>query len=47
MEKIQRRYMAMQLHKENNGLCGNGGFWQKTEEDIPKNIEKSFGKHFK
>lgn len=28
------------------GLLGNPGFWQKTEEDIPKNIEKSFGKHF-
>lgn len=33
-------------YAENNGLCGNGGFWQKTEEDIPQNIEKSFGKHF-
>lgn len=34
-------------YAENNGLCGNGNFWSKTEDDIPKNIEKSFGKHFK
>ena len=34
-------------YAENNGLRGNGNFWSKTEEDIPKNIERSFGKHFK
>lgn len=34
-------------YAENNGLCGNGGFWSKTKEDIQKNIEKSFGKRFK
>lgn len=34
-------------YAENNGLCGNGGFWQRTEDDIQKNIEKIFSKHFK
>lgn len=34
-------------YAEAGGLRGNGDFWSKTEEDIPKNIEKSFGKHFK
>ena len=31
---------------ENGGLLGNGGFWQRTEEDIEKNIKISFGKNF-
>lgn len=35
------------VYAENNELCGNGGFWQKTTEDIEKNIEKNFSKHFK
>lgn len=34
-------------YAENDGLLGNGGFWQKTEKDIEKNIEKSFGKRFR
>lgn len=34
-------------YAENNGLLGNGGFWKKTEDDIPRNIEKIFSKHFK
>lgn len=34
-------------YAEADGLIGNGGFWQKTEEDIEKNIEDSFGKRFK
>lgn len=34
-------------YAEAGGLRGNGNFWSKTEEDIPKNIEKTFGKHFK
>lgn len=33
-------------YAENNGLLGNGGFWQKTEDDIEKNIDRDFGKHF-
>ena len=33
-------------YAENNGLLGNGGFWKKTEEDIEKNIDESFGKRF-
>lgn len=33
-------------YAEDNGLLGNGGFWQKTQDDIEKNIEESFGKHF-
>lgn len=34
-------------YAEADGLIGNGGFWQKTEESIEKNIEDSFGKRFK
>lgn len=34
-------------YAEDGGLLGNGRFWQKTEEDIEKNIEDSFGKRFK
>ena len=34
-------------YAESDGLIGNGGFWQKTKEDIEKNIEDSFGKRFK
>ena len=33
-------------YAETGGLRGNENFWSKTEEDIPKNIEKTFGKHF-
>lgn len=33
-------------YAENNELCGNGFFWQKTEEDIERNIQDSFGKTF-
>lgn len=33
-------------YAEDNGLLGNGGFWQKTEDDIEKNIDRDFGKHF-
>lgn len=31
---------------EYGGLLGNGGFWQRTEENIDRNIEDSFGKRF-
>ena len=34
-------------YAENGGLLGNGGFWSRTEEDIQKNIQESFGKRFK
>lgn len=33
-------------YAEDNGLLGNGGFWKDTEDDIEKNIERDFGKHF-
>lgn len=33
-------------YAESGGLLGNGGFWAKTEEDIEKNINECFGKHF-
>lgn len=31
---------------ENGGLLGNGGFWEKTKDDIQKNIDDIFGKEF-
>ena len=34
-------------YAENGGLLGNGGFWSRTEEDIQKDIQESFGKRFK
>lgn len=35
-------------YAEDNELCGNGFFWQKTtEEDIERNIQDSFRKIFK
>lgn len=34
-------------YAEADGLIGNGEFWQRTEEDIEKNIADSFGKKFK
>lgn len=33
-------------YAEDGGLLGNGKFWQKTEEDIKKNIDTVFGKRF-
>lgn len=42
-----RSVQTIYNYAEAGGLRGNGDFWSKTEEDIPKNIEKSFGKHFK
>lgn len=33
-------------YAEDNSLLGNGNFWQKTQDDIEKNIDKDFGKHF-
>lgn len=33
-------------YAESGGLLGNGNFWQKTEEDIEKNIDRDFGKRF-
>ena len=34
-------------YAESGGLIGNGGFWAKTETDVQKNIDESFGKRFK
>ena len=31
---------------EVGGLINPGGFWEKTEEDIQKNIDAVFGAHF-
>lgn len=33
-------------YAENGGLLGNGGFWEKTKDDIQRNIDESFGKEF-
>ena len=33
-------------YAENGGLLGNGGFWEKTKEDVQVNISDIFGKHF-
>lgn len=33
-------------YAENNGLLGNGNFFKKTQDDIEKNIDRDFGKHF-
>lgn len=32
---------------ENNGLLGQGGFWEKSLEDIEENKNEAFGKRFK
>lgn len=34
-------------YAESGSLLGNGGFWAKTEADVQKNIDESFGKRFK
>ena len=34
-------------YAEDGGLIGNGGFWEKTEQDVEKNVADSFGKRFK
>ena len=34
-------------YAEADNLVGAGNFWQKTKEDIEKNIKISFGKRFK
>ncbi len=33
-------------YAESGYLCGNEGFWQKTQDDIEKNIDRDFGRHF-
>lgn len=33
-------------YAENGGLLGNGGFWERTEEDTKRNIDEAFGKEF-
>lgn len=33
-------------YAEADGLIGAGNFWRRTQEDIEKNIEVSFGKRF-
>lgn len=33
-------------YAESGSLLGNGGFWAKTEADVQKNIDESFGKRF-
>lgn len=34
-------------YAEDGGLLGKGGFFEKTKEEIEKNIQDTFGKHFK
>lgn len=34
-------------YAESGSLLGNGEFWVKTEADVQKNIDESFGKRFK
>lgn len=33
-------------YAEAGELLGNGGFWDKSKENIEKNIQEAFGKHF-
>lgn len=33
-------------YAESGGLLGNGGFWQRTQDDIQRNIDEAFGKEF-
>lgn len=33
-------------YAEENGLLGNGGFWQQTKQDIQININEAFSKRF-
>lgn len=33
-------------YAEAGGLLGNGGFWEKSKENIEKNIQEAFGKRF-
>lgn len=33
-------------YAEDNGLLGNGGFWEKTKSDVEKNIQESFEERF-
>lgn len=34
-------------YAESGGLLGNGGFWEKSKEDIEKNLKDAFGSRFK
>lgn len=34
-------------YAEEGGLRGNGGFWQKTLDQIDSNMNEAFGKRFK
>lgn len=46
-EPAGRDTETIYIYGNEGGLLGNPGFWDRTEDDIQKNIEKSFGKHFK
>lgn len=41
-----RDTMTIYNYAESGGLLGNGGFWERTEEDIQKNLESVFSKYF-
>ena len=41
-----RDTMTIYDYAESGGLRGNGGFWEKTKQDVEKNIQESFGKRF-
>lgn len=34
-------------YAESGELLGNGGFWERTVDDIHQNIQEAFGKRFK
>ena len=33
-------------YAEAGELLGNGGFWEKSKQNIEKNIQEAFGKRF-
>lgn len=33
-------------YAEDGGLLGNGGFWSRTMNQVPRHIQKSFGSRF-
>lgn len=41
-----RDTMTIYDYAESGGLRGDGGFWEKTKQDVEKNIHESFGKRF-
>lgn len=42
-----RDTLTIYNYAESGGLLGNGGFWEKTVDDVSKNIKDVFSKRFK